>query len=185
MFIQTEETPNPSTLKFIPGVKVMPSGTAAFAKKEDCSNSPLASALFESPYVKGVFFGSDFITITKAEGKEWDIIKTEILSIIMDHFTTGGEVMNSEKTEPSVSNAINDDDDEIVKQIKALIEERIRPAVAMDGGDIVFHKFEDGVLHLEMHGACSGCPSSAVTLKNGIENMLQHYVPEVLRVEAI
>jgi Fe-S cluster biogenesis protein NfuA len=184
MFIQTEETPNPSTLKFIPGVPVMKAGTAAYAKLEDCKNSPLAVKLFESESVKGVFFGSDFITITKSDEISWDILKAEMLAIIMDHFVSGGEVVVNEKN-ASKKQEVNADDSEVVKQIKELIEERVRPAVAMDGGDIIYHEFKDGVVYLEMHGACSGCPSSAVTLKSGIENMLKHYVPEVARVEAV
>lgn len=183
MFIQTEETPNPSTLKFTPGVPVMGSGTAAFAKIEDCTNSPLAKKLFASGKVRGVFFGSDFITVTKTDDITWEILKTEILAIIMDHYISGGEVYikeSSTKTECAVA-----DESEIVIKIKELLEERVRPAVAMDGGDIIFHKYVEGVVYLEMHGACSGCPSSDVTLKNGVENMLKHFIPEIVRVEAI
>ena len=184
MFIQTEETPNPATLKFIPGVTVMKTGTAAFSKKSDCNNSPLAQKLFEAEYVRGVFFGSDFITVTKVEDVSWDIVKTEILAIIMDHFVAGGEVMVKQEKSASKKQEVNEDDSQVVKQIKELIEERVRPAVAMDGGDIIFHEYKDGVVYLEMHGACSGCPSSSVTLKSGIEGMLKHYIPEVVRVEA-
>jgi len=183
VFIQTEETPNPSTLKFTPGVPVMGTGTAAFAKKEDCANSPLAQKLFECEQVRGVFLGSDFITVTKTDDLEWGVLKTEILAIIMDHFVSGGEVIIKDKTDEK--NQPKADDSEVVVQIKELLEERVRPAVAMDGGDIIFHKYEDGVVYLEMHGACAGCPSSGITLKNGVENMLKHFIPEISRVEAI
>lgn len=183
MFIQTEETPNPSTLKFSPGVPVMGTGTAAFAKKEDCANSPLAEKLFSSNHVRGVFLGSDFITVTKTDELEWDVLKTEILAIIMDHYVSGGEVyINKSKTN---TKKVQGEESEVITQIKDLLEERVRPAVAMDGGDIIFHKYEEGVVYLEMHGACSGCPSSDVTLKNGVENMLKHFIPEIVRVEAI
>lgn len=183
MFIQTEETPNPSTLKFSPGVPVMGTGTAAFAKKEDCANSPLAEKLFASGQVRGVFLGSDFITVTKVDETEWHVLKTEILAIIMDHYVSGGEVY-IKKAEKDVKEPAGDES-AVVTQIKELLEERVRPAVAMDGGDIIFHKYEEGVVYLEMHGSCSGCPSSDVTLKNGVENMLKHFVPEIVRVEAI
>ena len=185
MFIQTEDTPNPATLKFIPGSTVMPKGTAAFAKIDnDYQHSPLAMKLFTSSYVKAVFFGSDFITITKSENIEWDLLKPEILAIIMDHFVSGGEVIaTNNNMDTSEKNQIKEDDSEIVKQIKSLLDERVRPAVAMDGGDIIFHRYEDGVVYLEMHGACSGCPSSAVTLKSGIENMLKHFIPDIVSVE--
>ena len=183
MFIQTEETPNPATLKFVPGVQVMQTGTAAFAKKSDCKNSPFAAKLFGSSYVRGVFFGSDFITITKTEDVSWEVLKPEILAVIMDHFVSGGEVI-VEKAQ-KVDHEKSENDSEVVKQIKDLLEERVRPAVAMDGGDIIFHEFRDGVVYLEMYGACSGCPSSSVTLKSGIENMLKHYIPEVDSVEAV
>lgn len=184
MFIQTEDTPNPSTLKFIPGCVVMKSGTAAFGSKEECSNSPLAQKLFESEYVKGIFFASDFITITKSDDITWDLLKPEILSVIMDHFVAGGEII-LESQDNLKKNQIEEGDSEIVKQIKELLEDRVRPAVAMDGGDIIFHKYEGGVVYLEMYGSCSGCPSSGITLKNGIENMLKHFVPEIERVADI
>jgi len=183
MFIQTEETPNPSTLKFTPGVPVMGTGTAAFAKKEDCANSPLAQSLFECEQVRGVFLGSDFITVTKTDELEWEVLKTEILAIVMDHFVSGGEVII--KREKNEKHEVQASDSDVVIKIKELLEERVRPAVAMDGGDIIFHKYEEGVVYLEMHGACSGCPSSSVTLKNGVENMLKHFIPEISRVEAI
>lgn len=184
MFIQTEDTPNPSTLKFIPGCTVMKSGTAAFGSKKDCANSPLAEKLFESEYVTGVFLASDFITITKSDDIEWELAKPEILSIIMDHFVTGGETIIDEQ-DSSKQNQIKEDDTDIVKQIKELLDERVRPAVAMDGGDIIFHKYEDGIVYLEMHGSCSGCPSSGATLTNGVESMLKHFIPEIKSVTQV
>ena len=189
MFIQTEPTPNPLTLKFLPGRIVMDEGTAFFQKKSDCSNSPLASRLFSVEGVAGVFFGSDFVTITQEENTDWQILKPMILGAIMDHYNSGEKVMNK-----SQGDSKNDDlklteskheDNEIVKQIKELIETRVRPAVAMDGGDIIFDNFEDGIVYLRMQGSCSGCPSSTATLKSGIENMLKHYVPEVIEVRPI
>ena len=183
MFIQTENTPNPATLKFIPGEKVLGSSTANFNKKEDAVKSPLATSLFEISGVEAVFLGGDFISVTKSDEKDWGHLKTEVLTTIMEHYVTGRPVINEEssKTESNT----NEDDDEIVKQIRELIDTRVRPSVAQDGGDIIFHGFEDGIVKLEMHGACSGCPSSTITLKNGIENMLKHYVPEVESVEAV
>lgn len=187
MFIQTEATPNPSTLKFIPGVEVMKEDTISFPTKESAEKSPLATALFHTPHVKSVFFGSDFISVTKADDVEWDVIKAEILNTIMEHFVAGKPVLQAEgAASEGVDTQINEDDSDVVKQIKELIETRVRPAVAMDGGDIVFLDFneETGVVKLELHGACSGCPSASYTLKEGIENMLRHYVPEVKEVEA-
>jgi Fe-S cluster biogenesis protein NfuA len=183
MFIQTETTPNPATLKFIPGEKVLGSSTANFNKKEDAVKSPLASALFDINGVEGIFLGSDFISVTKGEDKDWNHLKTEVLTTIMEHYVAGKPIMSDATSEAET--ASDEEDDEIVKQIKELIETRVRPSVAQDGGDIIFHGFNDGIVKLEMHGACSGCPSSTITLKNGIENMLKHYVPEVESVEAI
>jgi len=184
MFIQTEATPNPSTLKFIPGEDVLADKTANFTNKEDAARSPLASAIFAIDNVDSVFLGSDFISVTKSEAIGWDLLKTEILTTIMDHYVSGKSVML--EGESAEAEAIADEeDDEIVSQIKELIETRVRPSVAQDGGDIIFKGFKDGVVQLEMHGACSGCPSSTVTLKNGIENMLKHYVPEVESVEQV
>jgi len=180
MFIQTEATPNPLTLKFMPGVPVMPSGTAFLTSPEDAKVSPLAEALFHTEGVTAIFLGSDFITATKSEAVTWEVLKPLLLTAIMDHFVAGKPVMLSG---PSV--AANDDDSELVKQIRELIDTRVRPAVAQDGGDIIFRGFHDGIVQLELHGSCSGCPSSTVTLKNGIENMLKHYVPEVIAVEAV
>lgn len=186
MFIQTESTPNPLTLKFIPGVSVHPTGTAFYTNLHDAKESPLATALFEQGDVNAVFLSSDFITVTKAPEAEWETMKPALLTIIMDHFVAGRPVIISTAKTAVASPAGNSDaDPEIVAQIKELIETRVRPAVAQDGGDIVYHDFVDGIVRLELHGACSGCPSSTATLKQGIENMLKHYVPEVIAVEAV
>lgn len=182
MFIQTEQTPNPATLKFLPGLEVMETGTADFRNRDDAGNSPLAMRLFEVDGCEGVFFGADFITITKRDDKEWYLLKPSVLGIIMEHFTAGRPVMLSESTS---GHADDGDDDEIVVQIKELLDTRVRPAVAMDGGDIVYHGFEQGIVYLTMQGACAGCPSSTATLKIGIENMLRHYIPEVREVQAV
>ena len=182
MFIQTETTPNPATLKFLPGCTVMAEGTANFAEAETAGRSPLAQALFAVDGVAGVFLGHDFITVTKAEDKEWDTLKPRILGGIMEHFTKGLPVIAEGAEDVAASTA---DDTEIVTQIKELLETRVRPAVAQDGGDIIYHGFEDGVVYLRMQGACSGCPSSTATLKHGIENMLRYYVPEVKEVQAV
>ena len=182
MFIQTEATPNPATLKFLPGTEVMGSnGTANFTEAAGATSSPLAVRLFEIDGVDGVFLGADFVTVTKGDAMEWDVVKPRVLAAVMDHFTQGVAVMNA--TEGSVDSG--EGDSETVKQIKELIETRVRPAVAQDGGDIVFRSFEEGVVYLHMQGACAGCPSSTATLKNGIENMLRHYVPEVQEVRAV
>jgi Fe-S cluster biogenesis protein NfuA len=185
MFIQTESTPNPQTLKFLPGVTVMTDGSTAFytdvatADKE----SPLAAALMKQQGVNAIFLGSDFITVTKSEQADWGLLKPALLGTIMDHFVAGLPVMQQQNARGGSSDA----DSELAKQIRELIETRVRPAVAQDGGDIVFRGFDEasGTVQLEMHGACSGCPSSTLTLKQGIENMLKHYVPEVLAVEAV
>ena len=181
MFIQTEATPNPLTLKFLPGVQVLETGTAFFTNKEDADISPLAKILFDIDGVTAIFFGSDFITVTKDEASHWEALKAPILTTIMDHFVAGKPVMN--KAGAAAESYENDSD--LVKQIRELIDTRVRPAVAQDGGDIIYRGFEDGIVKLELHGSCSGCPSSTVTLKNGIENMLKHYVPEVIAVEAV
>ena len=184
MFIQTEDTPNPQSMKFLPGQAVL------FPTVESASSSPLAQMLFETDGVMGVYLGADFITVTKAEAVEWQHIKPAVLGAIADFLTTGLPVLK-EGAAPSASPATpledyEGEDREIVEQIIELIETRVRPAVAADGGDIVFKHYEPrtGVVFLSMQGACSGCPSSTATLKNGIENMLKHYVPEVMRVEA-
>ena len=182
MFIQTEQTPNPATLKFLPGRTVLEEGTADFTDAESANaRSPLAARLFEVDGVGAVFFGRDFITITKTDAKEWHVLKPALLGAIMEHFTAGRDVMTATANE----SADDADDDEIVSQIKELLDTRVRPAVAMDGGDIVYHGFEDGVVFLHMQGACAGCPSSTATLKMGIENMLKHYIPEVVEVRAV
>jgi NFU1 iron-sulfur cluster scaffold homolog, mitochondrial len=181
MFIQTETTPNPLTLKFIPGVNVLESGTAFFTSVEDAAISPLAVELFSIEGVTAIFLGSDFITVTKDDASEWNTLKAPLLTSIMDFLVAGKPVMLSGKKEI----LSNENDSDIVKQIKELIEIKVRPAVAQDGGDIIFHNFSDGIVQLELHGSCSGCPSSTITLKNGIENMLKHYIPEIIAVEAI
>lgn len=184
MFIQTEDTPNPNSLKFIPdGIIVIDNGTENFKNKEEAVKSPLADELFKIAGVSAVFFGHDFITITKENDTDWKKIKTEILATIMDFFVAGKSVMQS-ATKPQESR-VDENDSEIVKQIKELIEIKVRPAVAMDGGDIIYRGFEEGIVYLELKGSCSGCPSSTITLKNGIENMLKHYIPEVVAVEQI
>ena len=183
MFIQTEQTPNPATLKFIPGREVLGSGSADFPTAEDAvGKSPLAERLFEIEGVCGVFFGADFVTVTKEEEKEWYVLKPSILGVIMEHFTAGHPVMSQAAEQASEAAGADGDEDEIVTQIKELLDTRVRPAVAQDGGDIVFHGFENGVVYLTLQGACAGCPSSTVTLKMGIENMLRHYIPEVVEV---
>jgi len=185
MFIQTEETPNPATLKFIPGEPVMATGTADFTDIEAAKRSPLAERLFALQGVTGVFLGADFITVTKADDKEWHVMKPAILGAVMDHFSSGAAIITQSENQPGSSAPDAGEDDEIVAQIKELIETKVRPAVAQDGGDIIFHGFEDGIVYLQMQGACSGCPSSTATLKSGIENMLQHYVPQVVEVRAV
>ncbi|MGB0551659.1 MAG: NifU family protein [Alphaproteobacteria bacterium] len=184
MFIQTEQTPNPATLKFLPGRAVLASGTADFTGVEDAAGrSPLASSLFEIDGVAAVFFGADFITITKSSDKEWHVLKPAILGAMMEHMTTGLPIM-SDVTADDGASAATEEDSEVVGQIKELIETRVRPAVAQDGGDIVFEGFDEGVVYLQLRGACAGCPSSSMTLKMGIENMLKHYIPEVTEVRA-
>lgn len=180
MFIQTEQTPNPSTLKFIPGLRVMPHGTAEFRSEEDAARSLLARRLLALDGVTAVFFGGDFISVTKSDAIDWDMLKTHVLGEIMQHFTSGLPVI-----EPGADAADGDEgeDSEIVLQIKEILDTRVRPAVAADGGDITFVRFEDGIVYLRMQGACAGCPSSTATLKMGIENMLRHFIPEVVAVE--
>lgn len=182
MFIQTEATPNPATLKFLPGCDVMGTGTANFPGPEQADRSPLALRLFAIDGVTGVFLGQDFITVTKMSARDWDVLKPQILAAIMDHFTAGDAVIQ----ESAVGDAATvGEDDEISAQIKELLETRVRPAVAQDGGDIIFCGFEDGIVYLHMQGSCSGCPSSTATLKHGIENMLRYYVPEVVEVRPV
>ena len=184
MFIQTEETPNPLTLKFIPGKVLLENGTQEFKSKKAAKSNSLANMLFEDENVDGVFIGKDFITITKSDQVNWDSLKPSILSKIHDFLSSGKEIENQNKKNEIKEN-YNKKDLEIVKQIKGLLEERIKPAVAQDGGDISFVKFDNGVVYLELRGACAGCPSSTITLKSGIENMLKDYIPEIVSVEAI
>ncbi len=182
MFIQTESTPNPATLKFLPGKAVMQNGTANFADASESSRSPMATRLFAIEGVAGVFLGSDFVTVTKIAEKDWDVLRPQILGSIMEHYQSGRPMIEDETGDDAPG---DDSDDPIVKQIKELIDTRVRPAVAQDGGDIIFKGFEGGVVSLHMQGACAGCPSSTATLKHGIENMLRYYVPEVQEVRAV
>ena len=184
MFIETEQTPNPATLKFLPGRSVMAAGTADFTSAETAERSPLALRLFQIDGVTGVFLGADFVTVTKADGKSWQVLKPAILGVIMEHFTANRPVI-LEGAAAAAPAGDAGEEDEISAQIRELIETRVRPAVAQDGGDIIFEGFEDGVVYLHMQGSCSGCPSSTATLKMGIENMLKHYVPEVVEVRAV
>ena len=181
MFIQTEETPNPNTLKFIPGVQVLKEGTVEFKDKDSANFSNLANLIFLIDGIERVFLATEFVSVTKNNENNWEILKPLILTAIMDHYASGKEVINNSQTKIEET---GEEDTEVVKQIKELIEQRVRPAVAMDGGDISFCSFEDGVVTLQMKGACAGCPSSTATLKMGIENMLRHYIPEVVEVKA-
>jgi Fe-S cluster biogenesis protein NfuA len=185
MFIQTESTPNPATLKFLPGQTVLEAGTADFPSSAGAEASPLASRIFAVKGVSAVFFGTDFITVTKEDAVEWDHIKPSILGAIMEHFQSGQPVMAGAATAPSGHADHDGPDSEIVGQIKELLDTRVRPAVAQDGGDITFHGFDRGVVYLHMQGACAGCPSSTLTLKMGIENLLRHYIPEVTEVRPV
>ncbi|MBP1851297.1 NifU family protein [Rhizobium halophytocola] len=185
MFIQTETTPNPATLKFLPGKVVMDAGTAEFLNADQAANSPLASSLFSIPGISGVFFGYDFVTVTK-DSAEWPHLKPAVLGAIMEHFMSGQPVMGSAAVEDQPDGEFFDEGDEtIVATIKELLETRVRPAVAQDGGDITFRGFKDGKVFLNMKGACAGCPSSTATLKHGVQNLLRHFVPEVQEVEAV
>ena len=183
MFIETEGTPNPATLKFLPGRDVMGAGTADFAGPDLAARSPLAGALFGLPGVARVFLGGDFITVTKSDLADWQSLRPQVLGTIMEHFVAGRPVI--EGSGDAVDEDVAPEDREIVDQIKELLDTRVRPAVAGDGGDIVFRGYREGVVRLHMQGACSGCPSSSATLKHGIENMLRHYVPEVTSVEQV
>ena len=183
MFIETEGTPNPATLKFLPGRDVMGASTADFASANAAERSPLATALFALPGVARVFLGGDFITVTKDDETGWGALKPQVLGAVMDHFVAGRPVIEGAGDE--MDEDVAPEDAEIVAQIKELLDTRVRPAVAGDGGDIVFHGYSKGVVLLHMQGACSGCPSSRATLKHGIENMLRHYVPEVTSVEQV
>lgn len=184
MFIQTESTPNPATLKFLPGQTVLEEGTADFPNSEDASISPLAQKLFGVNGVTGVFLGRDFVTVTKEDNVDWDHAKPALLGAIMEHFQSGQEAINGTAA-PDHSTEVSEEDAQIVGQIKELLDSRVRPAVAQDGGDITFHGFDRGVVYLQMKGACAGCPSSTMTLKMGIENLLRHYIPEVTEVRPV
>jgi Fe-S cluster biogenesis protein NfuA len=183
MFIETEGTPNPATLKFLPGREVMASGTADFAGPDMAARSPLAEALFALPGVARVFLGGDFVTITKSDLADWQSLRPQVLGTIMEHFVAGRPVIQGDGD--AVLEDVSPEDQEVVEQIKELLDTRVRPAVAGDGGDIVFRGYRDGIVRLHMQGSCSGCPSSSATLKHGIENMLRHYVPEVVAVEQV
>ncbi|MEM6304232.1 MAG: NifU family protein [Pseudomonadota bacterium] len=185
MFIQTESTPNPATLKFLPGQSVLEMGTADFPAPDSATGSPLAQRLFAVSGVTGVFFGTDFVTVTKDDAVEWDAIKPPLLGAIMEHYQSGDPVMSEGQTASSGHADHDGEDGEVVLQIKELLDSRVRPAVAQDGGDITFHGFDSGVVYLHMQGACAGCPSSTLTLKMGIENLLRHYIPEVTEVRPV
>ena len=182
MFIQTESTPNPATLKFLPGEEVLAKGSHDFRSPDEAAVSPLAARLFEIPEVDGVFLGTDFITVSKTAG-DWQHLKPAILGAIMEHYLTGAPMLTGEAS--GKDEFFNDDDASVVATIKELLDTRVRPAVAQDGGDITFQGFENGVVFLTMKGACSGCPSSTATLKGGIENLLKHFVPEVQEVRQV
>lgn len=186
MFIQTEPTPNPATLKFIPGKSVLGDGTADFRAKTDAETSPLAQRLFDVDGVRAVFLGSDFISVTKGEGDEWQHMKPAVLGAIMEHYLSGAPVISGAEADAVAAEEHYDPaDEETVKTIKELLDTRVRPAVANDGGDIVFHGFKDGVVLLHMRGACAGCPSSTATLRHGIENLLKHFCPDVQEVRPV
>ena len=182
VFIQTEETPNPDVLKFLPGTIVMPKGTASFSQPEACQSSPFAKKLLESEGITSVFFGEDFISITKKTEEDWYLLKPRILGLIMEQFLSKLPVII---LDIETISADKDSEDPLWTQIRELIDTRVRPAVAQDGGDIIFQSFEDGIVYLKLYGACEGCPSSSATLKSGIENMLKYYVPEILEVRAV
>lgn len=190
MFIETETTPNPATLKFLPGEQVMSAGTREFTSPEEAAASPLAEALFSLGDVTGVFFGGEFISVTAAQGVDWSQLKPQVVAMLLDHFASSAPLFAGGDagaiSVPAEEGDVGDDpaDADIVAQIKDLIETRVRPAVANDGGDIIYRGFRSGVVYLSMQGACSGCPSSTATLKQGIEGLLKHYVPEVTEVRA-
>ena len=184
MFIETEGTPNPATLKFLPGREVMGYSTADFASAESAARSPLAGALFALPGVARVFLGGDFISVTRNDELSWQALKPQVLGAIMDHFVAGRPVIEGDDDDAAAED-VDPADQEVVDQIKELLDTRVRPAVAGDGGDIVFRGYRQGIVRLHMQGSCSGCPSSSATLKHGIENMLRHYVPEVVAVEQV
>jgi Fe-S cluster biogenesis protein NfuA len=190
MLIRTEQTPNPATRKFLPGEPVMDAGSRDFADADSAQASPLAAALFDTGLVEGVFFGRDFISVTAAPGVAWDDLEPDVVGILLDHFVSGAPLFtpgSAADIRVADAPAVEEDpaDAEIIDQIKELIETRVRPAVAQDGGDIIYRGYAKGTLYLGLQGACQGCPSSAITLKNGIEGLIRHYVPEVETVEAV
>lgn len=185
MFIETEVTPNPDTLKFLPGRTVLDVGTANFNDRDGAEASPLAVAMFALAGVEGVFLGHDFVTITKSHDSDWGDLKPNVLAGLMQFFASGAEVLNQGAVAEAASFDDDPEDAEIISQIKTLLDEKVRPAVAGDGGDIVYHGFKDGIVYLQMQGACAGCPSSTITLKHGIENLLKYYVPEVVDVRSV
>ena len=182
MFIQTEATPNPATLKFLPGRTVLGDGTMEFRDRDAALRSPLAEKLFAVPGVTGVFYGSDFVTVTKADG-DWQHLKPAILGAIMEHYMSGAPLLADGSAEQAEEEFFDEKDAETVATIKDLIETRVRPAVANDGGDITFRGFKEGIVYLDMKGSCAGCPSSTATLKHGIQNLLRHFVPDVVEVQ--
>ena len=182
MFIQTEETPNPATMKFIPGREVLGQGTLDIVSADESVQSPLAQGLFLIEGVRGVFLGKDFITVTKSDAKNWSVLKPPVLTAIMEHFTANKPVLAvQEKTETVVAT----DENPIIAKIRELLDHKIRPAVAQDGGDITFQSYDDGIVYLNLKGSCAGCPSSSMTLKAGVENMLKHYIPEIKEVRQV
>ncbi|MBT3627730.1 MAG: NifU family protein [Rhodospirillaceae bacterium] len=187
MFIQTEQTPNPATLKFLPGQTVLAEGSIDIRDAEAAQCSPLAARLFLIDEVTGVFFGNEFVTITKTDDADWQMLKPVLLGVIMEHFVSGQPVMldSADLGDGMTDDAVDGPDAEIIGQIKELLDTRVRPAVAQDGGDIVYRGFQNGVVMVQLQGACQGCPSSTATLKMGIENMLRHYIPEVVEVRAV
>ena len=185
MFVQTESTPNPATLKFLPGQTVLETGTADFPSADAAGTSPLARRIFGVGGVAGVFFGNDFVTVTKESEVAWEHVKPAILGAIMEHFQSGAAVLEGAGAAGGHAASVDGEDSEIVDQIKQLLDTRVRPAVAQDGGDITFHGFDRGIVYLHMQGACAGCPSSTLTLKMGIENLLRHYIPEVVEVRPV
>jgi Fe-S cluster biogenesis protein NfuA len=185
MFIQTEQTPNPATLKVLPGRPVIEGGVVDFTAPERAESSPLGRRVFGVDGVTGVFLGSDFITVTKAARQDWYVLKAAVLGAIMEHYLSGDPAVEPELEGGDDSAEAGAEDSDLVRQIRELIDTRVRPAVAQDGGDIIFRGFERGIVYLHMRGACSGCPSSTITLKNGIENLLRYYVPEVVEVRPV
>jgi Fe-S cluster biogenesis protein NfuA len=188
MFIETETTPNPATLKFLPGEQVMAVGTREFTNDDEAEASPLAAALFSLGDVTGVFYGRDFISVTAGPGTDWSALKGQVVAVLLDHFVSGAPLFSGPDASGIAVAADDEDhgddpaDADVITQIKELIETRVRPAVANDGGDIIYRGFREGVVYLQMQGSCAGCPSSSATLKQGIEGLLKHYVPEVTEV---